>query len=99
MIPCICCLAEVSGESGDESSGEDEMVQVPIKPKPLQARHSLLDNLVEEPSSKTTSDPASKRLKRDDNVVSDCHIISFMVEPVIKGHIGIRSTCPLYDAE
>ena len=60
----------MSGESGDEmesSCGEEEDVHIPVKPKPLQARHSLLDKL-DEASAKANSEP--KRQKRDDNMVS-----------------------------
>ena len=40
-------------------------MQIPIKHKPVQVRHSLLDNLEE--ASKPTSDPPTKR---HDNMVS-----------------------------
>lgn len=69
-------IVEASGDSADESSGEDE-VQIPIKHKTLQARHSLLDNL-EEPSQKPNQDPPSKLQKRDDNLVSVHSIVNSM---------------------
>lgn len=49
----------------ESSCGEEEDVPIPVKPKPLQARHSLLDKL-EEASTKANSEPMSKR----DNMVS-----------------------------
>ena len=51
-----------SGDSCCESSGEDEVVH---KPKPLQARRSILDL-----DSKQTEEPPAKRAKREDTVVS-----------------------------
>ena len=52
--------AEGSGESANDSSCEDEVI--PIKHKPVQVRHSLLDKLDE-----VTSDPP----KREDIMVGD----------------------------
>ena len=69
LLPCIfCCfsVAEASGESADESSCEDEVIPVK-RHKPLQARHSLLEDL--DDASKALLD-VSKRPKRDDNMVS-----------------------------
>lgn len=68
--PALSAAEALSGESGDEmdsSCGEEEDVHIPVKPKPLQARHSLLDKL-DEANAKANSEP--KRQKRDDNMVS-----------------------------
>lgn len=62
----IAMVADNSGESADESSCEDE-VQIPIRHKPVQVRHSLLDNLDE---SSSMTDQTSNRQKRDDTMVS-----------------------------
>ena len=64
---CVWCVgvSEVSGESGEESSCEDD-VQIPIKHKPLQARHSLLDDLDEGANKPSTT----TRQKRTENLVS-----------------------------
>lgn len=53
--------------SGDscESSGEEEVVH---KPKPLQARRSILD--FADSSSKQSDEPPAKRAKREDTAVS-----------------------------
>ena len=59
--------AEATGESGEESSCEDD-VQIPIKQKPLQAHHSLLCDL-DGSASKSISNPSLKRQKRDSNMV------------------------------
>lgn len=48
-------------------------MQIPIKHKPLQVRHSLLDKLDE--TSKPASDAPTKRPKREDNMVSG-HVTS-----------------------
>ena len=58
---------DASGESGNESSCEDEVIPLKLH-KPVQVRHSLLDNLDE--ASKPTTEPPSKRQKREDNAVS-----------------------------
>ena len=65
-IFCCYSVAEASGESADESSCEDEVLPVK-RHKPLQARHSLLEDL--DDASKALLD-VSKRPKRDDNMVS-----------------------------
>ncbi len=68
---CPFAAEALSGESGDEmesSCGEEEEVHIPVKPKPIQARHSLLDKLDESSISKANSEP--KRQKRVDNMVS-----------------------------
>ena len=58
-----------------ESSGEDEMVH---KPKPLQARRSILD--LADSSSKQADEPPAKRAKREDTVVS---------QRVFSGHVTV----------
>lgn len=68
--------ADGSGESGNESSCEDEVI--PIKHKPVQVRHSLLDKL-DESSAKVTSEPPLKRQKREDNMVSHQNKINHRV--------------------
>lgn len=52
-------------------------MQIPIKHKPLQVRHSLLDKLDE--ASKPASDVLVKRPKRDDNMVSG-HMTRHMMD-------------------
>lgn len=66
VIRCSAHLAEGDG-SGDscESSGEEEVVH---KPKPLQARRSILD--FADSSSKQSDEPPAKRAKREDTAVS-----------------------------
>ena len=54
---------DASGDSC-ESSGEEEVVH---KPKPLQARRSILDF---DSSTKQSDEPPAKRAKREDTAVS-----------------------------
>lgn len=61
--------------SGDscESSGEEEVVH---KPKPLQARRSILD--AGDISIKQSEEPPAKRAKREDTAVSQCGTDEFL---------------------
>ena len=62
----LCCLVDGDGSVDScESSGEEEVIH---KPKPLQARKSILE--ISESSSKLEEPPA-KRAKRDDTAVSN----------------------------
>ena len=62
----VLLAAEVTDESAEES-GEEEL-ELPIKHKPLQARHSLLCDL-DDPTPKPTLTSALKRQKRDEENV------------------------------